>query len=721
MNIHLALLVSTIIINSILVCIILFSRKNAYKQNVISTFTVSVVGLMMWSTSNYFADTSSDLGDALFWTRATFPPSMLMIWMIWWFASYFPDDRNRPPLVTSVFCAVIAIGVMFISMTSLVIKTVDVIPGEGIGDVQFGPLYIFVVAIYLVFILHTLYILISKYRHYSHSKKSQLRYVLLGWSVFLFGATMTNLILPLLTQTAQWSKFGPLFSVAMVAMTTYAIIRHQLMDIRIIIQRGAIYVVLASIVTTTYLCLVFILGVYFQKSTQITIFYGALMTTFFGVFTVPFLTDFLKKLTNPWFFKGDYDYFDVSSEITHIVQTNTLMPQIIQKTISALDDTLNLEKVLITSNQQSHVYFVDSHVDMDEIFSHHERAEIPTLMKSVTTPEYLDQPHINNWMLKNDYTYHTPIIFNDEVIGNIFLGEKMSGDRFFVKDQHLIKQTSHQLSAAMEKAYLFGAAKKQSELLEKQVIERTSEIKKLQESQEKMMVDISHTLKTPLTVLRTELDVLTKSLPQEETLSLEHSIDDVSRSLSSLMKLSRMENMPNKGNSSNALIDLSAITELICDYFSEIATKKNITLEKDIVEKCFITGNPEEVEDLIVNLIENAIKYMPQDIQDKKIFCIIERTDDHVALLVEDTGNGISSDHLPHIFDRFYRAKDESSRNVTGSGLGLAICREIVKKHGGSINAENLSAGGASFSVHFPSPSPYVVNSWKQNKQSQTS
>ncbi len=706
MDINLAIVLISVVVNLFLVGIILIQRKSIRYHTAITTFIISVVGLVFWSITNYLADTSTSPGGALFWTRATFPPSLLMVWMIWWFSTLFPSERlDHHPAMRSIY-ATLAVLAGFLSFTKHVIYSVSLDLGVGIDDIALGKAYIFVMLLYLLFIAHTLTNFVRSFLHSYSIEKLQLSYVLIGWGIFLFGAASTNLILPALTDNASWSKFGPIFSVAMVGCTTYAIIRHHLMDIRIIIQRGLIYLCIATIIICLYLLLVFSIGRFFSQYIQIQEIFSVVLTTLFGIFTVPILDRFLRKITHPWFFKYDYDYLDATKALQDVTQSHIRMEGLIHSTIEEMSSILSLRKMAITSLSQDRFFQKKSTIAIDRIFSQEQISELRKNTERIFFPDNKDHCGAARWMEENNYVLYVPIIFNDRPTGGIFLGSRRSGDPFFKKDHYLVEQLSHHLSAAMEKALLFEKEREQSKLLEEQVKKRTQEINFLQKSQEKMMVDISHALKTPLSVLRIQLDKLALLHDQRTDVhSLQYSIDDVSKSISSLLMLTRMENAQQLQKTSHTIIDLSAIAELLCDHFIPVAADADITLDHDISPLCLISGNHDEIENLIVNLLENAIKYIPSDHQEKKISLSLSHVDGSAVLVVTDSGNGVPQDDLAHIFDRFYRSISDNTHSVSGSGLGLSICKEIVKNHHGTIVAKNLIEGGFSFTVTFPASS----------------
>ena len=130
-----------------------------------------------------------------------------------------------------------------------------------------------------------------------------------------------------------------------------------------------------------------------------------------------------------------------------------------------------------------------------------------------------------------------------------------------------------------------------------------------------------------------------------------------------------------------------------------LADQKDVTLSSNLSEKCIVRANPDDLHQIIFNLVENAIKY---NVTGGKVNMLLYRLGDRVELVVDDTGEGVPPDKLGSIFDRFYRVDESRSGEQSGSGLGLAIVRDAVLKNGGTVEAANRREGGMRFRVSFP-------------------
>jgi two-component system OmpR family sensor kinase/two-component system sensor histidine kinase BaeS len=216
-----------------------------------------------------------------------------------------------------------------------------------------------------------------------------------------------------------------------------------------------------------------------------------------------------------------------------------------------------------------------------------------------------------------------------------------------------------------------------------------------------LLADIAHELRTPLTVLRGRLEgILDGVYPAdeahiapvlEETYLLERLVDDLR-----LLTLAESRQLHFDPRS----CDLGELAQRCTSLFSAQAVERDITLELKVVGGLQeVQADPQRVEQVIGNLVANAIHYTPVG---GKVIVLVRPEHGGVQLAVQDNGPGVSEGDLPHIFDRFWRGDKSRSRVTGGAGLGLAISRHLVEMQGGRISAQNLPSGGLEVSLWFP-------------------
>jgi heavy metal sensor kinase len=219
---------------------------------------------------------------------------------------------------------------------------------------------------------------------------------------------------------------------------------------------------------------------------------------------------------------------------------------------------------------------------------------------------------------------------------------------------------------------------------------------------ERFTADASHELKTPLTTIRGEAEVaLMGELRPEQARATLHSIIEETERLSeivnNLLLLSRAD--ADQVRLKHEPISLDQVAMQAYETTERLAHRKNISLDIAAMEEITLVGDSLWLHQLITNLLHNAINYTPEG---GDVTLSLTRDGDHAVLKVWDTGPGIPPEHLPHIFDRFYRVDSGRSRDQGGSGLGLNIARWVVESHGGTLTAESTPGEGATFTARLP-------------------
>jgi two-component system phosphate regulon sensor histidine kinase PhoR len=210
----------------------------------------------------------------------------------------------------------------------------------------------------------------------------------------------------------------------------------------------------------------------------------------------------------------------------------------------------------------------------------------------------------------------------------------------------------------------------------------------------------SHELKTPITSLKASLQLLSrmKDNPSHKMFPVlidqsNKSLDKVSVLIGDLLNSSKITEGHLQLNKKEFVI--SKLVNDCCSYIRNEGTHSIIT-EGDL--DLTVTADPDRIEQVIVNFVDNAIKYSPDS---KEIYIEIQKIDGYARVSVSDKGPGIPSEKLPHLFDRYYRV-DTSGAQYSGLGLGLYISSEIVKKHGGYIGVESEQGEGSTFWFTLP-------------------
>jgi heavy metal sensor kinase len=223
--------------------------------------------------------------------------------------------------------------------------------------------------------------------------------------------------------------------------------------------------------------------------------------------------------------------------------------------------------------------------------------------------------------------------------------------------------------------------------------------------------DASHELRTPLTIIKGELEALIfrkdiDTVLRDELFRILEEVERLVKIVESLFALSRLDS--GEGRTERVRLDLASLAETTAEQMCLLAVEKRITIHYPAKEPVEVEGDRSRLKQVIVNLLDNAVKYTPSG----GAIAIAVRAQGGFAFLeVSDSGPGVPEAAIPHLFDRFYRADGVRSRDIDGAGLGLAIVRSICNAHGGSITAANTPPQGCCFTVRLPLACSNFANS----------
>ena len=225
-----------------------------------------------------------------------------------------------------------------------------------------------------------------------------------------------------------------------------------------------------------------------------------------------------------------------------------------------------------------------------------------------------------------------------------------------------------------------------------------SDLRRLERVRQDFVANVSHELRTPLTLIRAMAETLEDS-PSDEVMGryLKKIIEEVDRlSLISqdLLILSAAESNPVRKQS----CDIAEVLRSVVAHLLQKASEKGLTLSYIGPTTLLVEANQAQMTQVAINLIDNAINYTATG----SITMTVTSEEGFIVIAVSDTGIGIASDHLPRIFERFYRVDKGRSRNTGGTGLGLSIVKHIIEAHGGSVSVESALNHGSTFTVKLP-------------------
>jgi len=235
------------------------------------------------------------------------------------------------------------------------------------------------------------------------------------------------------------------------------------------------------------------------------------------------------------------------------------------------------------------------------------------------------------------------------------------------------------------------------------LVRDVSRMRHLEEMRKDFVANVSHELKTPLTVLRGWLETLGDTVPEEQH-RVHRALEQMNQQsgrmqalVQDLLLLSRLESTDPQEE--KAAVPLRGTLERLCEDARGLDPSRHQTIELEVPEDARLVGHPGELDSAFGNLLTNAVKYTGAD---GHIRVRYWQDEDGAHLAVEDDGMGIDPAHIPRLTERFYRPDNARAASVGGTGLGLAIVKHVLLRHSAHLEIRSEPGKGSAFICHFP-------------------
>lgn len=237
------------------------------------------------------------------------------------------------------------------------------------------------------------------------------------------------------------------------------------------------------------------------------------------------------------------------------------------------------------------------------------------------------------------------------------------------------------------------------------VLHDVTRLRQLETVRRDFVASVSHELKTPITSIKGFVETLCGPAADDPGQLkrfleiIQRQVDRLNAIIDDLLSLSRIEQEDERSQVERTKANLNDVLAAAVAECDAKARERRITARLDCPDELIVPINPQLIEQAVVNLLDNAIKYSDEG---GTVDLRAEETTTGVVIHVADTGCGIAAEHLPRVFERFYRVDRARSRKLGGTGLGLAIVKHIAHAHGGTVTAESTPGQGSTFTIHLP-------------------
>lgn len=702
----------TIILNIVL-GILVFARNRKNPINVYFFLLTLSISLWISTLFLYYLDFSS--ATVLMLGRLNFVAVIYMVLFLYKFIHFFPKEIYKEPKLVNYFLFSSAFVLTALTQfTGFVVKNEIVFGPERQTD--FGGLF----SLFLIYFVFLSAIIVFLFFRKLFLQKGQIRvqlgYLAFGTIVSLLVTSVSNLLLPIVFRYEGLLTMSPVFTLPFVGFTAYAIIRHKMMDIRMVVARSVSYSLLVAILAGFYAGAV--LGIerlFFPESLTGFNWTQGIIRTILAVlmaFSFQPLRRWITKVTDKIFFKNAYDPEALLDDVSHTVSSTIVLVEMMYKTLQLLSKEMKVTRgiiVVLTDSgsiytSQSIGYTVALKIDADEM--------VKLSKDGILLYDELDErSHYKKLLRKYDASVAVPIRTNTDCVGVLLLGEKASGDMYSQADHQIFEIIAPELAVAITNAKSFEKIEKFNVTLRQEIKKATHELEKkndqlreLDKAKDEFISMASHQLRTPLTAIKGYLSMLLEGDAGEIKVSQYDFVNEAYQGanrmvglINDLLNVSRMET--GRFFLEPTEVDMERVAAEEVKQLLNHAKEKKLKLTLKVKGKTpRVTVDETKIRQVMMNFIDNAVYYTTEG----SVTVTLEHDKKDVIFKVTDTGIGVPKEAQKNLFTKFYRADNARHVRPDGTGLGIYLAKRVMDDHHGELIFHSEEGKGSVFGFKLP-------------------
>jgi signal transduction histidine kinase len=675
------------------------------------TFALYSLSIAIWGFCRIWILLAEDESEGLLWIRLTYVGMVFIPTLFIHFVSCLLDTKeSRRWLIPSYLLSFIFLSIipsrLLIHGVSHKEFPIKYVPEPGI-------IYPFFMVFFFFLVIYGLYKLFISYRTSTGVKRNQMKYLLFG-SLLGYAGGGANFLYSLGKEMYPLNPYSTYAVPIYVVITAYAILKHRLMDINIIIKKTVIYGLLYSCVVGIFMGLVVFFGQWaIYGSIDKRVLWMSLLALLIITFIIRPLDNFMANITDKYLFHKKYEYQktlrEISGKMTKIKELTKLLDlivEIITKNVRVTNTSIllwdeGIGQFILRASKGSSMEIFENRLDNDNplviwldkeknVLVYEELKEQLRLRQSSQREEtsFTTLEKIKQEMERLKVALCVPILIDDRLVGILVLGEKLSGEMYTQEDFDIFTTLANQSALSIENIQFYDR------LIQ---AERLSAVGRLASN-------MAHEIKSPLQAIKTFTSYLSekyndKGFREEFQRIVGSEVDQINSIVQQLLDFAHPLPPNLQPTKLHQTID-DTLTLLENDFVT-----KNIEVKREYTQDDpTIIADPRQLKQVFLNLFLNSIDAMDENLitpadktkRTNMLKVATVSTLPWVIIKILDTGCGIPSENIPLLFDPFFTTKEK------GSGLGLSIVQGIIKNHKGSIEVESIPQVGTTFIIKLP-------------------
>ena len=696
----------------VLSLLILVSNSKKAVNRALASF---LLGTFIWQLANLLTNLSKSPEVSLFFARTTLIGPCILAYSFLIFAKVYVEEKNFNA-AQAVKLSIIPLVIIAFSPTKYNVSSID---SYGQNTVT-GSIYIFLIPFVLLYFGWSLKLLFSRYRQTRNAiEREQIRYIFIGIILTLIPTLIANGILPALGHSSA-VFYGPSAIIILAVFLSIAIIRHRLLDIKLIVARSITYILLLSTLVGVYGMVVFVVTVkLFGSSSYIANKVVPIIVAALLALSYRNLNKFFSRLTNRYFYQDVYEPQSFLDQLNKILVSTIEIDKMLEQVALEIDQNIKADYCLFliheTTEKKSRFIGDNKNENSEERIRDLFEKLSPRRDKIITDELDDEEKPLQKLLSDNDIAMVVRLRGTSpnrqKNSDYIILGPKKSGNPFNKQDIRMIDIVANELVIAIQNALRFEEIKNFNITLQEKIDKATHELRKANErlkvldgTKDDFISMASHQLRTPLTSVKGYISLVLEGdagkITDNQRKLLTQAFTSSQRMvylIADLLNVSRLKT--GKFVIERTPTNLADVISDEVGQLKETAQARHLDLIYNKPNHFPIVDIDEtKTRQVIMNFMDNAIYYTPAG---GKIEVSLMDRPDSIEFTVKDNGIGVPKSEVHHLFSKFYRAGNARKARPDGTGLGLFMAKKVIVAQDGALIFHSQEGTGSTFGFSF--------------------